>query len=266
MTPRQTDFVGKIFHRRSALGGRHAGVEIVVEQHLEFAQRAVVQLLAGYKLPLVEAHAIVEHHLDVGDDKRLRELVDRMLQLPLYLAHIVLQDYPLLRREVKRLVGGVGEEGILLNLLSQRGAEQKIGMEQQPYRLRQRTLLHPVHSHRLPRRETHHGVVVEVVSGFTIIDYTPRGLLDEEGVESEMDAMVRLVHSLVEMHDAHQGMARLKSEISVVFLNAVGFVDFHIQVFCREISHYYLNFKTPDAVSRNQGLLFGKEGSLINGF
>ena len=40
----------------------------------------VVQFLARDKLAFVETHAVVEQNLDVRDDQRLGELVDRMLR------------------------------------------------------------------------------------------------------------------------------------------------------------------------------------------
>ena len=40
----------------------------------------VVQFLAGDELAFLESHAVVEQDLDVRDDQRLGELVDRMLR------------------------------------------------------------------------------------------------------------------------------------------------------------------------------------------
>ena len=89
---RKANFFGKIFHGGQPLRTCRAGIPILVQQLLETDKDIVVQHFASDKLAFIEAHAVVEQHLDIGDYQRFGKLVDGMLQFMGYLAQIILHD------------------------------------------------------------------------------------------------------------------------------------------------------------------------------
>ena len=78
---RKTNLVCEILYSRDAFLRCRPQIEIIVQKPLETSQRIVIHVLARDELPLVETHAIVEQHLDVGNDKRFGEFVDRNVML-----------------------------------------------------------------------------------------------------------------------------------------------------------------------------------------
>ena len=86
----ETDLVGEILDRWNSFGRSDALFEVFVEKFSEPLHSRIVHRLTGYELAFIKSHAIVQKHVDVRHDKRLRELVDAVLQLVLNLAHIVL--------------------------------------------------------------------------------------------------------------------------------------------------------------------------------
>ena len=64
---------------------------------LETCQRIVIHVLTCDELPFVETHTVVKQLFDVGNDQRLGELVNGMLQLTDNLLHVILQNDALFR-------------------------------------------------------------------------------------------------------------------------------------------------------------------------
>ena len=199
----------------------------------------VVQFLARDELAFVETHAVVEQDLDVRDDQRLGEFVDRMLEFAGYLAHVVLYDQPLVDREVQGLIGRIGEEGVLPYLLGKRRAVQEIRVEQQGVGFGHGAALDALDADSLPGSEAYHGLVVVVVFGLSIIDGAAHGLLQEEGVEAECHPICgfgRLAFRTVEMYDADQRMLGVESEKPVVLFDGVCLDGFHARFVCPKIT------------------------------
>ena len=46
------------------------GIKVIVKQQLKTTHSTVIQFLACYELPFVEPHAVIKHHLYIGDDQR----------------------------------------------------------------------------------------------------------------------------------------------------------------------------------------------------
>ena len=240
---------------------RHSGIPVVVQQLLEAHEHIVVQFLACDELALVETHAVVEQNLDVGDDQRLGELVDRVLEFAGYLAHVVLYDQPLVDREVQGFIGCIGEEGVLPYLLGKRRAVQEIRVEQQGVGFGHGAALDALDADSLPGSEAYHGLVVVVVFGLSIIDGAAHGLLQEEGVEAECHPVCgfgRLAFRTVEMYDADQRMLGAESEKPVILFDGVRLDDFHVRFVCPKITLFLGKHQKKTGQKRSRGTFFRK--------
>lgn len=74
---------GKVSDRRKPLM-QGFGPDIVIKQGDELLHHAVVNLLTGDELAVVEAQAVVEEQLNIRDDQLPRMFIDGMMQLLLY--------------------------------------------------------------------------------------------------------------------------------------------------------------------------------------
>ena len=80
------------------------------------------------------------------------------------------------------LVGGVGEEGILLYLLSQRGTVQKIGVKQKSDGVGHGAILNSADSHYLAGGDANHCLLVEIVFSLSVVYYAPFCLFQKKSV------------------------------------------------------------------------------------
>ena len=78
----------------------------------------MVYLLAGYKLAVVEAEAIVQQQFYVGDDKFACMLVDGTVQFLLYHRKHTPKDFHFLGGEMQSLGTGIAEELVAVYLSS----------------------------------------------------------------------------------------------------------------------------------------------------
>ena len=100
-------------------------------------------------------------------------------------------------------------------------------MKQQRVSFRHGAVFDTVNADRLPRSETDHGFIVEVVFCFSVIDGTSHRLFQKQRIESERHLMRRLVFRTVEMYNTHQRMPGLKTKETIVLFNGICFYYFH---------------------------------------
>ena len=183
---REAELPGAVAHRRQAERLRQVRSEVIVQDTLEAGEDVLVgNLAAREELPVVEARAVVEQHLDVVDDERAAVLVDGVLQLVEDVPHAVDDRLPLLLRKVQRLAHLVGEEGIAADVASELRAAQQIGMEEQRPTLRPVGPSVVLHAEELSGRQADERPGLVVV-GLTAVDQIAAiHLLEEYGIETE---------------------------------------------------------------------------------
>ena len=119
---REENLVGKVFDGRKPFSLGVVVLEIIVEEVLKFCQHILVGSFAGGELAFIEAHAVVQEQLDVACDETLAELVDGVGEFQFDFAEAVEDDFFLFIGKVECLAGGVREERVRLDFLSERGA------------------------------------------------------------------------------------------------------------------------------------------------
>lgn len=129
---REVQPLGAVLHGGKPRIERLFRSEVVVQNLLETGEDVLVgNLAARDELPVVEARAVVEQHLDVVDDERAAVSVGGLLQLVADVAQALDDRLPLLLREVQRLAHLVGEEGVAADVAPELRAAQQVGMEEQ---------------------------------------------------------------------------------------------------------------------------------------
>ena len=220
---RQTNFVGKIPDRRESFVLRCIGVEVSVQQLFETGDYVVVHLAACRELAIVEAHAVVEQHADVGCDKPPAVLVERVVEFAVDFPHRVENRLSLLFREVQGFVGGVREEGVPLDLLSERGAANQVGVEKQAVS-RGACSRYAGHFGYLSRREADDRAVLIIIGLSPVLDVSALHLFQEKGVDAVAESEgIGPLRGLREIDHRHQRMPCLQTETLVVGLYRVDF-------------------------------------------
>ena len=219
-------FVRKVRDRRQAFA---FGLlrKIGVQQGRELPDHAVVDFLAGDELPVVEAKAVVEEQLYVADYELARMFVYAPVKfLPDQAEHLAEYFY-LGDGKVQGLVGSVVEEFVTDNVPAERGARKQVRMEDQgrPFRiLHIRIGFHP---DALPRGETGHRHLIEIVFGKAVGEFAALVFLEKEGIKSiVIDPFRQLVLAAVARH-AYLRMKGLEAIEVVELLHRVEIQFFH---------------------------------------
>ena len=123
------ELLGAPCHSGGAKGVRLVGSEVLVEDLLEAGEDVGVGFLAGYELAVVETVAVIEKQLNGRGDDDVAMRISSLADLIIDLAEAVNDGLALLQGEVKRLADIVGEEVIILDGASERGAAEQLGAE-----------------------------------------------------------------------------------------------------------------------------------------
>ena len=115
ISARQTAFICKIRYRGQPFAKGFRGDVIIKECH-EFPNHRMVDLLAGDELAVVEAEAIVQQQLYVGNDEFASMLVDGAMQFLLYHGEHTPKDLHLLGGKMQSLGAGITEELVAVYL------------------------------------------------------------------------------------------------------------------------------------------------------
>ena len=110
----------------------------------------MIDFLAGDELAVVEAEAIVQKQLNVGNNQFAGVLVNGAVQFLLYHGEHTPKDFHFRSGEMQRLVAGIAEKLIAAHLPAQGGPVEKVGMENQGCELGKRHL--GVGLHTSPKR------------------------------------------------------------------------------------------------------------------
>ena len=86
--------VGTPCHRRQPQLLRFAGIEITVQQRMEAGQHIAVKDGTGGELAVVETEAVVEQHLNIGNDDTPAVLVNVVPEFLFYLTETVEYGLP----------------------------------------------------------------------------------------------------------------------------------------------------------------------------
>ena len=181
----------------------------------------MIDFLAGDELAVVEAEAIVQQQLNVGNNQFAGVLVNGAVQFLLYHGEHTPKDFHFRGREMQRLVAGIAEKLIAAHLSAQGGAIEKVGMENQGCELGKGHLGVGLHPYHLPRRKTRHGHLVNVVRCSAVREFAPLVLLEVDGIKSIVHHALRDVLRILHMHHADQGMKRLHPLIVVEVLYGI---------------------------------------------
>ena len=121
-------------------------------------------------------------------------------------------------------------------------------MKQQPDSFGRRAAVDILHTDGLPRRKAHHRLVVEIIGGLSVVKLAPASFFQKQSVEAEVHAMRCRLHIFVEMHYPDQRMPGLESEIAVVAVDGVCFVDFHVNA-CFAVAKIRIIWKLTGAAT-----------------
>ena len=142
-------------------------------------------MLARDELPLVEAQAVVQQHLDVDGYQPPAVAVDGVLELVADFPQRVDDQLAFAFRKVQRLVHLVREEGVLLHVAGQRRAADEVGVEDQRPPLGLELFAVVLHADDLSRCQTDERPLLIVVVVAAVEQVAALHLLEKDGVEAE---------------------------------------------------------------------------------
>lgn len=108
---------------------RFVGLEITVHDILELGKDVFVYIFTGDELAVIKTDAVIEQKLDVGDNQHFAVLVYSPVKLFADVVQAIDDDTPFLFGEMKGLVHLVGEERIVLHIVSEGCAADQVGVE-----------------------------------------------------------------------------------------------------------------------------------------
>ena len=186
---REENLVGKVFDGRKPFSLGLVVLEIIVEEVLKFCQHILIGSLAGGELAFVEAHAVVQKQLDVACDETLAELVDGVGEFQFDFAEAVEDDSFLFIGKVKCLAGRVREERVRLDFLSECGAFDEVGMEDNAFCQGLDAFSGFDFCH-LPGGEADDGALLVVIAFSAVADVAAFDVFEKEGIDTVIDGEV----------------------------------------------------------------------------
>lgn len=213
--------LGAPAYRRHPVALRRVVPEIVVEQPFESRQRIFVDVAARGELPFVEPDAVIEQQLDVRDDQRPAVLVDGVLQFARDVLQAVDHDMPLLFREVQRLVGFVGEEGVAVDAASERRAADQVGVEQQRPAFGLENLAVILDADHLSRGRENERPFLVVVVVAPVAQVAAFDIFQEDAVEPVQAARVTHARAFRHVDDADQRVQGFDSHQFVILVHMI---------------------------------------------